>query len=308
MLSRNRAVALSVLASFAIASCATPEASPTSGPIPRDAPEGDTGITLAENSGPTLVIVSLDPADAGENGVQVALRDPQGKAVAGAVRVTLSLDASSASDVLLPTTERRAKLMVPHAGHAVLAAQILDGPSAGGAVRFDLDLPAERVPEGSLDSVDVAMNALLTLRDTQTLATGSASYVFRYEYQAPDRVHYTWVGPDARQHETRIVGATRYDLDPGAEWTTSDLGRPLRSPHFSYSDRANRIRVVGRDRSGAQELLILALVQRTSPDLHYRLWIGADDHLVRRYVMMALGHYMTGAYIDFNAPIEVLPP
>ncbi len=121
-------------------------------------------------------------------------------------------------------------------------------------------------------------------------------------------MRYTYVAPDGRQHETRILDAKRYDRDTGGEWATSDLGLPSRVPSFGYADRSYRVRVIGRERVGAQDLLLLALVQRISVDLHYRLWLGAQDRLVRRYVMMALGHYMTGGYADFEAPLEIMPP
>ena len=308
MLTRRSALALTLV--LALAACAQPTASSSFAPVPRDAPAADTGITLAENAGPTLLVLSLDPGAPGENSVLVALRDPGGKVVPGSVRVTLALEGDAPTAVALSGSagDRRGTLVVPGAGHATLTAQIVDGPSAGGSVTFRADLPVEPTPPGFLGVLDRSMNALRTLRETQTLASVSVSYLFRYEYVAPDRVRYTFVSADGRQHETRIIGPTRFDRDTGSEWSTSDLGLASRVPNFSYADRSYRVRVIGREREGAQDLLVVALVQRGSVDLHYRLWVGARDHLVRRYVMMALGHYMSGTYGAYDAAIDIAAP
>lgn len=304
MLIRRAAVALLVLGACAPSGVL----SPSSGAVPRDAPDADTGITLAENTGPTLVILSLDPAAVGENSAQVALRDPGGKPVPGRIRISLTLDGAAAGSVDLSVADRRGTLRVPRAGRASLAVQMIDGPRAGSTVTFQIDLPVEPAPPAILTQVDEAMNTLRSLRETQTLASGGFEYLFRYEYQAPDRLRYTYVAPDGRLHETRILGAKRFDRDTGGDWATSDLGVESRVPSFGYADRSYRLRVIAHERAGAQELLVLALVRRTSLDIHYRLWVGAQDHLVRRYVMMALGHYMTGSYADFDAPLEIVPP
>ena len=46
------------------------------------------------------------------------------------------------------------------------------------------------------------------------------------------------------------------------------------------------------------------------PDLPgwFRLWVGVEDGLVRRELMLAEGHLMDHRYWDFNAPLDVRPP
>lgn len=140
------------------------------------------------------------------------------------------------------------------------------------------------------------MNGLRTLREAQTLASGS--WCTCSDTSTRQRTGCATRSSPPRDGTTRRASSARRDTtETGGNWTTSDLGAPSRVPNFAYSDR-----------SGAQELLVLAFVQRGSLDLHYRLWVGAQDHLVRRYVTMALGHYMTGAYADFDAAIEVAAP
>lgn len=298
---------LALLLLLPLTSCEQPATSSTAAPAPYDAPDADTGVTVAQNAGATLVILSLDPAGPGENAVQVVLRDPGGRAVPGAVSVALVLDGSATTAVALAGGDRRGTLVVPRAGRAVLAVQIVDGPSAGGSVTFELDLPVEPPPGGTLERVDRAMNALRTFRETQTLTSGAFTYVSHYDYQAPDRVRYDYLTPEGRPHETRIVGARRFDREGPGSWTESDLGVSSAVPNFGYASRPHRVRIIGREHADGQETFVLALVERGSLDLHYRLWIG-PDLLVRRYVMMALGHYMSGTYTDVNAPLEVAPP
>ena len=64
--------------------------------------------------------------------------------------------------------------------------------------------------------------------------------------------------------------------------------------------------MIGHDRDGGEDILELAFVQ--APGTYYRLWVDAQDHLVRRYAMMAQGHYMTGAYSDYDAAIAIAAP
>ncbi len=268
------------------------------------APPSDTGVTLAWNSGPTLVVLSLDPAAPGDNGVRVDLRDPMGAVVPGTVRVDLALDGIAGAALTLPAGERRT-LSVAHRGRAEVRVAVLDGKSAGASVGSALELPVERADDGTLAAVDAAMQGLHTLRETQTLTSGGPELLFHFEYEAPDRVRYTMVGP-SRTQETRLIGRDRFDREAGGAWTRSDVGFPSRVPYAAFARGATRVRVVGHSRDGIEELLDIALVQ--SSNVYYRISVGAQDHLVRTYTMMTKGHYMTGAYWDYEGPVAISAP
>lgn len=299
----HRAIARAALGAALVlaAACAAPTRA--TAPPAADQPSGvpDSGVSLAGNAGPTLIVLSLDPGEPGENAVRVDLRDPAGAVVAGAVRVDLSLD-GVASSATLAAGDRRGTLTVARAGRAELRATVLDGPSARSAVAFGLDLPAARVPDGTLAAIDRAMQGLHTLKEAQTLSGGGPVLLFRFESEAPDRVRYTTIGSTGLVHETRLIGRDRYDREGAGAWTRSDLGFPSKVPFSAYARGATRVRLIGRD----QGLVELAFVQ--PPSTYYRVWAGTEDHLVRRYTMMAKGHYMTGVYTDFDAPIAISAP
>jgi len=84
------------------------------------------------------------------------------------------------------------------------------------------------------------------------------------------------------------------------------MGFGSRVPASDLAREATRIALIGRDHDGAQPLIEIAFIQPGG--IHYRVWAGASDHLVRRYTMMANGHYMTGTYSDFDAPLDIAAP
>lgn len=266
----------------------------------------DTGVSLAENSGPTLVVLSLDPAEPGANTLQIDVHDVGGASIQGSVRVDGSLDGAQIVSATLPAAARRAALAIAHPGRAEFRATVLDGIGAGATVSFALDVQASRAPASTLGDIDRAMLSLRTLRETQTLTSGGPPLVFHFEYLAPDRVRYTTLSPTGQLTETRLIGRDRFDREAGGTWTHTDLGFPSRVPFSAYAHDATRLRVIGHDRDGGQDILELAFVQ--APGTYYRLWVGAQDHLVRRYAMMAQGHYMTGAYSDYDATIAIAAP
>lgn len=300
-----RAVAVAAL--LLVSACGVSTA-PAAAPAPPALAAGrtDTGVTLAENSGVTLVVVSLDPADVGANVLRVDLRDARGIAVAGSVRVGLSIDGAPTQLVRLAAPDRRGTVTFARPGRAALAVTVQDGPSAGASIGLALDLPAARVADGTLAAVDRAMQGLQTLRETQTLTGGGPVLVYQFQYQAPDRVRYTSTDATGAVLETRLVGRDRFDRKGDGPWTRSDLGFPEKVPYSAYARDATRARLIGREHAEGQDLLEIAFTQ--GADVYYRISVGAQDHLVRRYVMMARGHYMTGVYSDYDAPLAVARP
>ena len=287
------------MALVATVSCAGARV-PTTG-APLRTPADDRGLTLAENSGPTLIVLSLDPAEPGANDLAVDLRDPSGAPVPGAVRVDVTV-AGAEAHVSLPVGDRHGTVTLPRADRVELRTTVTDGPSHGTSATFVTDIPAQRVSDGTLGQIDRAMQGLSSLREAQTLTSGGPTLIFHFDYLAPDRVRYTWVGSTGAQQETRLIGRDRFDREGAGKWTHADLGLPSRVPHSAYATGAARVRLIGHDGG----LLEIAFVQPAN--VYYRVRFGADDHLVRSYVMMTTGHYMTGAYSDYDAPIAISPP
>ena len=279
---------------------------PSRPPAPSPAPLADTGVSLAANVGTVLVVMSLDPADVGENSLRVDLRDALGADIAGRARVDLALDGSRSGSTELSGDDRVGALKIPRSAHATLDVTVASGASAGATARFELDVPAAPASKDALARIDGAMQRLHTLREAQTLSGGGPRLLLDLEYLAPDRVRYTSVTASGRIDETRIIGRDRYDREGQGPWARSDLGFASRVPSTGYARGATRVRVVGHAREGDADLIEIAFVQ--APAVYYRAWVGSRDDLVRRYTMMARGHYMTGTFSAYDAPLAIAPP
>ncbi|MFN3336624.1 MAG: hypothetical protein ACK42I_03880, partial [Thermomicrobium sp.] len=95
------------------------------------------------------------------------------------------------------------------------------------------------------------------------------------------------------------------------DWTMSPWpgSTPFRWPNFRYAQTAEDVRLLGIEMIQGVSCYKVAFYDPTS-EAHYRLWIGIDDFRVRRYEMMAPGHYMIGHFDRFDDPeivIEVPP-
>ena len=264
------------------------------------------GVTLAANDGPTLIVVSLDPARTGDNTLSVDLRSANGDVVAGSVQVGITIDGAIASSLTLPSGDRRHAVTLDHGGQAEITVRATDGPAASAHVTLALTLPIAPLPASTLSDIDAAMRGLHTLRETQTLTSGGPTLLFSFQYAAPDRVRYTLVKPGAPISETRLIGAERFDRDGAGPWASSDMGFASRVPASDLARESTRVALIGTGHDGAQPLIEIAFVQPGG--VHYQVWAGANDHLVRRYTMMANGHYMTGTYSDFDAPLDIAAP
>ncbi len=271
-------------------------------------PLDDTGLSVADHSGSTLVIATLDPGSLGDNAVRVFLRDTSGTPVGGSAHVSLRRGGAEVGANYV-AVGAATTLAIPAADSYELVVEARPDGQPPGVVRFPLTLPAKPPDATLLERVDAAMNTLRGLRESQTLTSGTFTYVFSYDYQAPDRIRYSFVRPDGALHETVVAGPRRFDREGQGSWTRSDLGAPLATASFSFAAAPRRVRQIGTELLDGRQTLVLALITDGPPyERYYRLWIDAVDLRVRRYTMMATGHYMGGTYRDFNAQIEIPPP
>src|SRR5712691_3732502 len=231
----------------------------------------DTGVSLAQNVGATLAIVELDPATTGRNTVRVLLRDAEGKHLTGqGSRVSLLRAGRELGAVPLDRPGERRTLDVPEAAAYDLRVTL----ATGGSMTFRVEFPAKPADPQLLAKLDQAMNALRGLREAQTLTSGTFVYTFHYDYQAPDRVRFTFITPDGLLHETVIVGARRYDRDGPEAWIESDLVTASVVPNFTYAADAHRVRVLGHESLDGSDAVQVALVEGAPPlERYYRLWI-----------------------------------
>ncbi len=300
----GRSVALTVLTVLVMSSCGqffAPAADTTT--------LDESGLSLADHAGATLVILDLSPARLGNNTARVRLRDSGGRLIAGSARLSLRRDGTQLATVNLTANTGEVRLGIDGADDYELVVDAAPSGQTSGTVHFSVRLPAEPASANLLQRVDAAMNQLRGLHESQTLTSGGFVYVFSYEYQAPDRTHYGFTGPEGMRHETLLIGTRRFDREGLGPWTESDLGIPVAAPNFAYSDGAHRVRQIGHEVIAGRDTLVFALVSGAPPvERYYRLWVDPASLQVQRYTMMATGHYMGGSYRDFDTAIEIAPP
>ncbi len=301
---------VAILAASALLSSLPPV--PTSAVLSTAQSAPKPSLTLAENAGTTMVVLSLTPARAGSNEVLLRLSDPYDKPVTDA-RVTVearNLEFPSQGGVTARAQASgngtyRASLYL--AGEGRWSFQVnLDSGGSRESASFSLQLPVSGAVE-LLATADRAMNRLSTLVGEETLSDGRAVVQSRYEFQAPDRMHLVVEGAERR--ETFAMGQVRYDRAGSGPWSKEPWPAEggFRWPDYRFSATAEDVVVLGRESVGDVECFVVAFRDGPSGAL-YKMWIGVGDYLIRQYRMIMPGHYMTVNFSGFNIPIEISPP
>ncbi len=280
---------------------ATPSAEVTKAPV----------LTLARNAGPYLITLELEPALPGLNRVTATVTAPNGEPVDEA-RVTVALE-TGAEPRLVQLTSHSPQ----YVGTLLLDARRWDvvvyvqvpGDEEVHAARFDIPVP---VPDGLalLQLVDQAMNRLTSVEERTILTSGGPTVETIARYQAPDRVAYTVRSPDQPPRETVIVDMRRYDRSEAGTWTETPWPgtRPYRWPTYRYAETAESVRILGLETIDGELCYTIAFFDAAT-NTHFRLWVGTTDFRIRRYEMMAPGHYMTGSFARFDdSSIQIEPP
>ncbi|MBI2888202.1 MAG: copper resistance protein CopC [Chloroflexi bacterium] len=268
------------------------------------------GVSLAQAAGEGLVVLRVSPADVGRNTLVVVLQDAVGQPVRDAtVDVRLAGAGTSGATVIALAPQGDGYTTVadlPSAGRWQLdvRARLPGQPDSVASFFLSLPLPGARL---RLAQAEAAMNGLAALKERQELrgSSGGAALTTEYTYAAPDAVSFQAEGGP----QGVIIGPARYSLTPGQGWGKTELPPQLqyRFPSFRYTQGATDVAVVAREPADGVESDVLAFYQPAT-GAYFRLWIGVDDHLVRRTTMTAPGHYMTSAYREFNVPNSIVPP
>jgi len=171
----------------------------------------------------------------------------------------------------------------------------------GASARGTIDPRALQV----LKQSDAQMNTLKSLKAVQELNDGkNGSVTTRYEYQAPDRLHFQVVGGT----ESIAIGGTQFDRDDGV-WVSRPRVDPFVFPSFDDTSQANEIRLGRTDNlNGAPMQLVETTTGTGDAKTNYVFWIGTDDHLIHQFAMVAAAHFMMQYYFDFNAPLGIQAP
>ncbi|MBI3538171.1 MAG: cytochrome c, partial [Chloroflexi bacterium] len=153
-----------------------------------------------------------------------------------------------------------------------------------------------------LKQSDAAMNQLKTVRATQALNDGANAVVMtRYEYQAPDRLHYEI----ENEGESIAILGTQYFRENGA-WSTRARAEPFKFPDFNYAAFPAAVKM-GRAEKIDDTATQIVRFASAQGDAQYAVWID-DAKRVRQFTMVAPAHYMLQNYFDFDAPIKIDAP
>ncbi len=271
-----------------------------------------TPLTLAQNAGPYLVTLRLDPAQPGINRLSVHVTASDGTAVDDA-RVTLELQTPNGPRLIeLQRTSSFYATKVDLTANLWSIAIYVQRPNNASVppAHFQIPIP---VPDSRalLELADFAMNRLQAVQESTELTSGGPVVETVIRYRAPDRAAYTVTAPNRPTLETVIIGDRRYDRVAGSDWTVSPWPgtTPFRWPAYRYAQAAQDVRLLGVESIEGTSCYKLAFYDPVG-ESHYRLWIGIGDLLVRRYEMMAPGHYMIGRFDRFDDPAIVIeaPP
>lgn len=274
-------------------------------------------LTLASNAGTLLVTLSLAPAEPGVNQFTVVVQDSRGNPVE---RAQVSLQAMPPPDVgltpvLVPlesgSSSYRGQLVIPTAGR--WAFHVIVRPSETAReekATFELDLP---IPGARLllEQVDAAMNRLRSAIEIFELTSGGPTVRTTAEYQAPDRLRYVIETPGQQTTTTIVVNDRRYDRIGNGPWSVSPWpsSTPFRWPNYQYARTASEIVLLGEETVDGVRCYVIGFLDQPS-GARFRAWVGRHDFLMRRYEMMAPGHYMVAslrAFDDPNIRIDVPP-
>ncbi len=267
-------------------------------------------LTLAANAGPYLVTLSIQPALPGPNELSVMLSAPNGEQISDAFVVA----EFSAADG--PRVVELQRSSATYTGTIVLQQDIWSvlvhvkppGESTPPPARFRVPIP---VPDARilLERADAAMNRLRAVEERTTLTSGGPVVETVIRYQAPDRAAYTVATADRLPTETIIIDDRRYDRAGDGPWTVTPWPgtEPFQWPNFRYARTAEEARLLGVESIDGTPCYVLSFYDPTS-ETRYQMWIGISDFLVRRYEMMAIGHYMVGSFGRFDDPTIVIAP
>jgi copper transport protein len=300
------AVAILLLASVGILTALPPAKS--TGPAAEPA-AASPGVTLARNAGPFLATLTLAPAEPGTNQVTVVLQDPGGRPVEDA-EVSLLVQplgkagpAPSRIRLERASDAFRGQVVVPSSGRWSLEV-LVRHPTLAQEQRaaFEIAVP---VPGAQLilERADAAMNRLRSLVEYNELTSGGPVVRTTAEYRARDRLRYVIETPGREPTTTIAVHDRRYDRVGDGPWTVNPWPgtEPFRWPNYRFAEGARDVLLLGTESIDGVDCYVVSFFDPRS-GARYRMWIGTSDYLIRRYEMMAIGHYMVVSYHSFNDP------
>lgn len=287
------------------------EASRASPPARQSALTGPPRFSLAQRAEDLLVITRVGPGGLGPGRLEVLLSQAaDGSPVPGPVlvRARASFLYQEAGSQFITTQQQ------PDGSYAGVADFFFEGrwrlelivrreDTPDVTANFDLYMPALDATH-LLDRAEKAMNSLQSMRLHEELSDGAGlTIVSDTEFQAPDRLHLM------RQDgsEVYVAGSTRLSTEAGGRGQeTQAPDAPFVWPSFNFKEGWVQPVIVRAARLEGQPHSIVAVFD-ASAKLHYLLWIGTDDNLVRRWQRFGPGHFVDSSLGGFNSTAFIPP-
>ncbi len=265
-------------------------------------------VTLAQNAGPLLVTLALDPAAVGSNRLRVTVQDERGNYLQdNAVRVRLLPDkhtdaVPSSTTMAVDGDGFRAIVNLSPAGRWRLRVLAQRPSGTADSATFELRVPVYGAAE-LLAFADETMNRLRSVVEEEDVSTGETSMVARSVFVAPNRFHRRERNPgDA---EEVVIGETRH-MKHGSMWHTESVP-PLVWPAYRFTHHATDVLLIGRDSIGSIEAFVVGFVD-TEDGSRNRLWISTDGYRVIQHTSMAPGRFVQTSFSAFNESVSVRKP
>lgn len=145
-----------------------------------------------------------------------------------------------------------------------------------------------------------------TLEERLRGSTDGPLLIYRYRFQAPDRLRL-----EIGEAERIIIGERDYSRQGSGAWGESSFPAPGFSwpgdYYRSFWRGAVAARILGTETVDGVPSRVVAFVRPELP-AWFRIWVGIEDGLVRRMEMRAQGHLMSQLYSAFDAPLMIEPP
>jgi len=268
---------------------------------------GTPVFSLARRAEDLLVILSAGPGDMGRNRISVSLANAaDGRPLQNAALVRLRatfLGQESGSQFIVtepqPDKTFAGDVDFSFKGSWKVEVIVRQQDKADVTASFPLVIPATDA-SALLARADKAMNGLKNMAiHEEVQSTVGAVQVTDFEFQAPERVHIR----DQRGGEVYVIGINQFFKEPGGKWQRGTgpgrLAFAWSNLNFNLFSWERPV-IVGSERIEGQPHSIVTVFDSQNR-LHYLLWIGTDDNLVRRWQHIGAGHFIDDRFSGFNS-------
>jgi hypothetical protein len=240
---------------------------------------GSRAVALAVGPGRKLTATVLSGVGGGESGLDVSFR-VDGKTIparpcgAGCYRA------------VAPSAQGHVDVLV-----------------AGGSAPFTI--PKTAPPAAAIvrraGNVFRRLHTLVYTESLRSKPTGGILTTWRFV--APNRMSYV-----IRNGASAVViGERRWDrIKPGAGWTRSSQIPALTVPQPSWR-RPMDVRLLARTSVAGRPVWVISFADPSIP-AWFTAWIDRSSYRTLRLRMTAAAHFMAHRYLEFNAPLKIVPP